>query len=118
MYRLHIAHQAVAMAAHRVDQVGVAARLLQQLRGLQAVLLRPHLKVDIVQQSGGGPEIRVLAVAQFVGIPAHDTLDRQGVLDMERLVIVLLQCRQSGIPADNFLHCGNLLLCIFLAYCA
>ena len=113
MYRLHVAHQTVAVAAHRVNQVGIAARLFQQLRSLQAVLLRPHLKVDVVQQSGGGPEIRVLAEAQLVGVPAHHALHGQCVLDMERLVVVLLQCRQSGVPTDNFLHCGNLLFVYF-----
>ena len=118
MYRLHVAYQTVAMGTDGVDQVGTAACLFQQLRGLETVLLRPHLKVDVVQQTGGGPEIRVLAIAQLVDVPAHHTLDGQRVLDMERLVIVLLQCRQSGIPTDNFLHCGKLPFVYIVAHSA
>ena len=118
MYRLHVAHQTVAVGTHRVDQIGVTACLFQQLRRLEAMLLRPHLEVDVVQQTGRGPEIRVLAVAQLVGIPAHHAFYGQRVLDMERLMIVLLQCRQSGVPADNFLHCGKLPFVYILAHCA
>ena len=71
---LHIAADAIAMAAHGVDQVVAAACLPQKLRRFLTVLLRPLLKVDVVEQAHRGPEIRVLAIAQLVCIPAHNAL--------------------------------------------
>ena len=101
---LHIAADAIAMAAHGVDQVVTAARFPQKLRRLLAVLFRPLLKVDVVQQAHRGPEVRLLAIAQLLGIPAHDSLHRQGMLKVERLLIILPQRRQRRLPGDAFSH--------------
>ena len=104
---LHIAADAVAMAAHSVDEFLAAAGLLQKLRGLDTVLLRPLLKVDVVEQTHGGPEVRILPVAQLVGIPAHDALYGQAVLDVKRLLVIFFQCGESRIPADTLFHKGR-----------
>ena len=92
------------MAAYGADEIIAAARLPQQLRGLLTVLLRPLLKVDIVQQAHGGPEVRLVAIAQLLSIPAHDALHRQGMLDVKGLVVVLPQRRQRRSPGDGFSH--------------
>ena len=101
---LHIAADAIAMAAHGADQIIAAARLPQKLRRFLTVLLRPLLKVDVVQQAHRGPEVRLLAIAQLPGIPAHDSLHRQGMLKVERLLIILPQRRQRRLPGDAFSH--------------
>ena len=101
---LHIAAQAVAVGTDGVDELLGAPRLLQQLRCLPAVLLRPHLKVDVVQQTHRGPEIRVLAIAQLIGVPAHNALHRQTVENMERLLVVRFQRRQRRLAGDTFFH--------------
>ena len=77
--------------------------LLQQLHALDAVLLGVELKVDVVQQTDHAPVIGFFTVAQIVREPAHHGLDRQRVLQMKALVIVLFQqsdCRFTG----NMLH--------------
>ena len=66
--------------------------------------LRPLLKVHIVEQAHGGPEIRVLAVTQLLSVPAHDALHRQAVLDMEGLGIVLAQQRQGRASLGTCFH--------------
>ena len=92
------------MAAYGVNELVAAADLRQQLRSLFAVRLRPLLKVHIVEQAHGGPEIRVLAVTQLLSVPAHDALHRQAVLDMEGLGIVLAQQRQGRASLGTCFH--------------
>ena len=106
---LHIAAQAVAVGADGVDELIGTAGLLQQLRRLDAVLLRPHLKVDVVEQAHRGPEVRILAAAQLVGIPAHDTLHRQTVQNVERFLIILFQGGQRRFAGDALFHLPDLL---------
>ena len=76
-----------------MNHLGAGAYLRQQLRGFQTVLLGPVFKVHIVEQAAQAPEVRVLTV--FLGEPAHNALHRQGVLDVERLFVVLFQQGQS-----------------------
>ena len=75
MNRLYIAAQAIAMAAHGVDELLTAAGLLQQLRGLDAVLLWPLLEINVVQQADNAPELRVITA--LLRKTAHDALNRQ-----------------------------------------
>ena len=104
MLRLHVAAQPVAVGTDGVDEVVAAAGLLHQLRRLDAVLLGPHLKVNVVQQTGGGPEVGLVAVAQLVCVPTHDALYGQSVLDVKRLLVILPQGGQSGLAADDIAH--------------
>ena len=104
MDRLHLAAEAEAVGADGVDELVGAADLRQQLRGLFAVLLRPLLKVHIVEQAHGGPEVRVLAVAQLLGVPAHGALHRQRVLDVEGFGIVCFQQRQGRFSIRTCSH--------------
>ena len=59
-FRLHLAHQAVAVAHHRVDEGLVVTRLLQNFHRFLAVLLRVFLVVHVVQEPHTAPVIRVL----------------------------------------------------------
>jgi hypothetical protein len=52
-----------------------------------------------VEQAHQTPEVGIFAV--FLGVPAHDTFYRQGVLDMERFGVVLFQQGQC-LPAVQF----------------
>ena len=92
------------MAAHGVNQLLAASDLGQQLRSLPAVLLRPLLKVNVVEEARCGPETGVLTVAQLVRVPPHDALHRQGVLNVEGLGIVLAQQRHGRRPVGTVFH--------------
>ena len=61
MLRLYIDAQAVAVADDGVNQPVVRAALPEQLDALLAMLGRPALKVDIVQQADDRPEIGFVA---------------------------------------------------------
>ena len=66
MLRLYIDAQTVAVADDGVNQPVVRAALPEQLDALLAVLGRPELKVDIVQQADDRPEIGFVAIAQLL----------------------------------------------------
>ena len=55
-----------------------------------------------MQQAYQAPEGGILAV--FLGIPAHDTLERQGVLDVEGFFVVLLQQGKGLLSGDGEIH--------------
>ena len=91
MLRLDIDAQAVTVADDRVDQPLVRAARLKQLDALLAVLVRPLLKVDVVQQTDNRPEIGFIAVPQLVCHPTHDVGNGQRVGNMKRLAVILAQ---------------------------
>ena len=55
------------------------------------MLVGPHLEVQVVEQARLAPELRLASEAQFFGEPAHDGLHRQGVAQVEGLLVVLPQ---------------------------
>ena len=75
------------MAHHRVDQSLVHVHLMEQLVGLDAVLLRPELKVDVVHHAHRAPEVHPLRV-KLPGQHPHDLGYGPSVLQMERLLVV------------------------------
>ena len=85
------------MAADRVNECILKAGFPQELRRLDAVLLRELLKVHVVHQTDHRPEIRLVAVAFLDGKPAHDAFHRVSVLQMERLTVVLFQQGKRGL---------------------
>ena len=109
MHRLDVHRDAIAVAAHRVDEVVVRAALFQQLRCLDAVLVGVLLKVDVVEQTHVAPEIHVLAVAQLLGVPTHDPFHRQRVLEMEMILIVLAQQLPRCLSIHGLFHVWFLL---------
>ena len=72
--------------------------LCQQLRGFDTMLLGPVFKIHIVKQTAQAPKVHVLSV--FGGEPAHDALHRQGVLNVERLLVVFFQQGQRLLPGQ------------------
>ena len=92
------------MAANSVDELLRTADFRQELRGLLAVLLRPLLEVHVVEQAHGGPEARLVPVAQVLGVPAHDGLHSQGVLEVEGFGVVLAQQRQGRRSVGTSFH--------------
>src|SRR5699024_5368278 len=65
----------------------------QQLLLLDAVLVGPALKIQIVQDPHRLPEVGLVAVAQFPGIPAHHAAHHPAVFPVEVPFIVLAkQC--------------------------
>ena len=104
MLRLHIHPVAVAVTAHRMDQFLLGAALSQKLRSLRAVLLRVHLKIDVVQKTCDLPEIAVLPVAQLPGVPAHHLAHGQSVQNVERFLVVLFKKREGFIFFEFRLH--------------
>ena len=74
------------------------------------MLVRVLFKVDVVEQPHIAPEIHVLAVAQFLGVPAHDPFHRQCVLEMEMILIVLAQQLPRCLPLHGLFHLWFLLV--------
>ena len=97
MLRRDVAADAIAVAGDGVDRPLVDAGLAHQLLTFLAVLLRPLLKIQVVQQTDRGPEIGLVAVAELVRIPAHHGLDRQRVLKMKMILVVFRQKRPCFI---------------------
>lgn len=97
MLRRDVAADAVAVAGDGVDRPLVDARLAHQLLTFLAVLFRPLLKIEVVQQADGRPEIGLVAVSQLVCVPAHHGLDRQRVLKMKMILVVFRQKRPCFI---------------------
>ena len=77
---------------------------LQKLRSLNAVLLRVHLKVNVVQQAGGSPEIRLLPISLVLGKPTHHSFHGKGVEDVEWLPVIFFQGLQGPLPCQCSVH--------------
>ena len=75
------------MADYGVDHFLIHIQLVQHLVGLDAVLLRVQLKIDIVQHTHRAPEIHVLRV-KLLGQLSHHLGDSLRVLDMKGFLIV------------------------------
>ena len=63
----------------------------QKLRCLQAMLIGVFLKINIMEQSYDSPVLCLLPIALLGGEPSHDSLYRQCMLDMKRILVVFLQ---------------------------
>ena len=63
-----------------------------------------------MEQPHIAPEIHVLAVAQFLGVPAHDPFHRQCVLEMEMILIVLAQQLPRCLSLHGLFHLWFLLV--------
>ena len=79
------------MADDSVDESVVGIDFFQQFRRLFTVLVRIFFKIHIVEKADESPEIDVVAIAQFLGIPAHDAFDGQSMHDVKRFLIIFLQ---------------------------
>ena len=91
MLRLHIRDKTISMAAHGMDELILRPCFPQKLRRLDAVLLRIHLKVNIVQQAGDSPKILLLPISLVLGKPTHHAFHGKGVKDVERFLIIFFQ---------------------------
>ena len=104
--RLHVCADAVAVADHCVDQRLVQTHLMEHLVGLDAVLLRPKLKVDVVEHTHAAPEVHPLRVV-FLGKLPHHLGDDLRVLQMEGLFIVLLDQFERLVRRRDLSHIGS-----------
>ena len=108
--RLNIGADTIAMAADGVDEFGRRVGALEQFDALYAMLFRPLLEVNVMQQPRHAPEVAFRLEALFLGEPAHDSLDGQRVLEVEGFVVICLeslQCLlagQSGFHSFSFFH--------------
>ena len=89
-----------------MDNGLVHSGLTHQLLRLDAVLLGPLLKVQVVEQAHHGPELPLVSIAQLLGVPAHHMLHRHGVAEMKGLVIILGQ----QVPRLLSGHCHSAFL--------
>jgi hypothetical protein len=77
------------MAHNRVDVFIVNAMLSQDFPGLDAVLIREHLIIDIMHESYSSPLLLILT-QQAREMP-HHAFDRQSMGNEGRRIIVLAQ---------------------------
>ena len=78
--------------------------LCQQLRCLFAMLLWIHFKVHVVEQSTQAPEIYRIAITQFLGKPAHDTLYGQTMENVKGFLVVFLQQSQCLLSCEFHIY--------------
>ena len=57
-----------------------------------------------MEQAHHGPEGGVVPVAQLPGVPVHDALHRQRVLDVKGLLVILPQQVQRLLTAQLLFH--------------
>ena len=91
------------MADHGVDDALVYIELVQQLVGLDAVLLGPLLKIYVVEYAHGAPVVDVLGVVGLRDL-AHDLADGLGVLDVEGLRIIALYELERLLGRGDIAH--------------
>ena len=82
---------AVAMAGDGVDQAFVQAAFLHDFLAFDAMLFRIFFKIKVVQQACDAPEVLFPAIAEFVGKAPHDGFHRQGVAQVERVLVEFRQ---------------------------
>jgi hypothetical protein len=97
--RLHVNGEQIAVADDRMDKALVHAAFAQDLRLLRAVLVGILLKIQIVQDTDGLPEVRLIGIAKLGGkIPHHIAHDTR-VQAVEFTLIIFAQqvpCLLSG----------------------
>ena len=104
MLRPDVHRDAVAVASSGVDQPLVEIPLAHDLLRLDAVLIGITLKVQIMQQADNAPEIHLVAVAELLREIAHDALNRAGVVQMERILVIFRQQRPGFLPVQLLAH--------------
>ena len=80
MLGLDVYANAVAVAGGSANQALVQTVLAHQFLALNAVLVGILLEIQIVQQTHHAPELLFFAITQFLGKPAHDFFQGNGVL--------------------------------------
>ena len=55
------------------------------------MLFRVELKVYVMKESHYAPVFSFISKSQFVCIPFHDSFHSQGMLDVERILVVFLK---------------------------
>ena len=104
MLRLDVHRDAVAMAGRGVDQPLVEIALAHDLLRLDAVLVGITLKVQVMQQADNAPEIHLVPIAELLREVAHDALDRAGMVQMERVLIIFRQQLPGFVPVQLLAH--------------
>ena len=104
MLRLDVHRDAVAVAGRGMDQPLVEIPLAHDLLRLDAVLIGIALKIQIMQQADDAPEIHLVAVAELLREIAHDALDRAGMMQMERILVILRQQCPGFLPVQLLAH--------------
>ena len=79
------------MAGAGTDDALVNAVAPHQLDALGAVFIGPALKVQVVEDTHGLPEVGLLTVAKLHGEPAHHIAHGNTVLEVEIAFIILLE---------------------------
>ena len=73
----------VAVAGGRADQALIQSLFPHDLLRFDAVFVGIHLKVEVVQEAYGLPEVGLVAVAKLICVPAHHVADDLAVLEMK-----------------------------------
>ena len=87
MLRCHIRTDAVAVADYAMDHILVDIQFMQNFVCFHTVLIRIHLKINIVQHAHRSPEIYALGVV-FLGKLSHNLGHDLRMLKVKRLFIV------------------------------
>ena len=70
----------------------------EQLGCLFAMLVGVKLEIYVVQKPHDTPVISLVTVTELFGIPTHNALDRQRVLNVKRFFVVFAEKRKRLVP--------------------
>ena len=98
MLRLDVAAYSVTVRANGVYHVLADTARREQLGCLFAMLVGVKLEIYVVQKPHDAPIISLVAVTELFGIPTHNALDRQRMLNMKQLFVVFAEKRKRLVP--------------------
>ena len=111
MFRRDVHGQRVTVACDRMNEALVDAALAQQLLLLCAVLLRPLLEIQIVQNADGLPEIRLVSVAELIRVPAQHIAHDASVFSVKITLVIFAQ-QLPCLFRGRYHNCILLLVCL------
>jgi hypothetical protein len=91
MLRGDVHGQLITMTGNSMDEPLVDIPLTEQFLFLRAVLVRPLLKVQVVEDSHGLPKVCLVAVTQFLGISPQDIPHNAAMLPVKFALIILAE---------------------------
>jgi hypothetical protein len=81
-----------------VDNVFLDPAGTEQFRRFKAMLRREFLKVYVVEKPRDTPEFRFIAVPKFRRVLLHHPFHGKGMLEVERVFVVLTQKLPGIVP--------------------
>ena len=91
MLRLYVHAYSVPVARRSANESIIEVKRFHYFLTLNAVLIRVHFKIKIVENPYRLPKISFIAIAELFRIPAHYIADNASVLQMKLSLIIFIE---------------------------